>query len=113
MTTTTETFETHSPGDGRVIGTYPLMDAAAVQEVVDRARIAALGWADLGFDERRRRLLHFKGLLARRSRELAELVHAENGKPTDDALLEIILSVGGSHQRLGADAPAVTGGVGL
>ena len=93
MTTTTETFETHSPGDGRVIGTYPLMDAAAVQEVVDRARIAALWWADLGFDERRRRLLRFKGLLARRSRELAELVHAENGKPTDDALLEIILSV--------------------
>ncbi len=93
MPTTTETFETHSPADGRVIGTYPVMDAAAVQEVVDRARIAATWWSDLGFDERRRRLLRFKGHLARRSRELADLVHAENGKPTDDALLEIILSV--------------------
>ena len=93
MPTTTETFETHSPADGRVIGTYPVMAAATVQEVVDRARIAATWWSDLGFDERRRRLLRFKGHLARRSRELADLVHAENGKPTDDALLEIILSV--------------------
>ena len=93
MSTTTTTFESHSPSDGRVIGTFPEMDATAVREVVDRARIAAIWWADLGFSERRVRLLRFKALLARRSRELAELVHAENGKPVDDALLEIILSV--------------------
>ena len=93
MSTTTTTFESHSPADGRVIGTFPEMDATAVREVVDRARIAAIWWADLGFSERRVRILRFKALLARRSRELAELVHAENGKPVDDALLEIILSV--------------------
>lgn len=93
MPTATETFESHSPADGRVIGTFPIMTADEVRESVDRARIAAHWWAGLGFDERRRRLLRFKGLLARRSRELARLVHEENGKPTDDALLEIILSV--------------------
>jgi acyl-CoA reductase-like NAD-dependent aldehyde dehydrogenase len=93
MTTQVQTFESHSPADGRIIATFPAMDSEQVQEVVDRARIAAHWWADLGFDERRRRLLRFKGVLARKSRELAELVHAENGKPTDDALLEILLSV--------------------
>lgn len=93
MATMTETFESHSPADGRVIATFPVMAADEVREVVDRARIAATWWAAIGFDERRRRLSRFKGLLAKRSRELAELVHAENGKPTDDALLEIILSV--------------------
>ncbi len=93
MPIATQTFESHSPADGRVIATFPVMDATEVREVVDRARLAATWWADLGFDERRRRISRFKGLLARRSRELAELVHAENGKPTDDALLEIILSV--------------------
>lgn len=93
MPATTQTFDSHSPADGRVIATYPVMGAEEVREIVDRARIAASWWTALGFDERRRRLLRFKGLLARRSRELAELVHAENGKPTDDALLEIILSV--------------------
>ncbi|HQR81092.1 MAG TPA: aldehyde dehydrogenase family protein, partial [Actinomycetota bacterium] len=93
MPTATQTFDSHSPADGRIIGTFPAMDEAAVQEAVDRARIAANWWAGLGFAERRRRLLRFKAVMARRSQELAELVHAENGKPTDDALLEIILSV--------------------
>ncbi|MEZ5184184.1 MAG: aldehyde dehydrogenase family protein [Candidatus Nanopelagicales bacterium] len=93
MPTTALTFESHSPADGRVIGTFPIMEADAVQETVDRARIAASWWVNLGFDGRRERLLKFKAIVAKRSKELAELVHAENGKPMDDALLEIILSV--------------------
>ena len=76
-----------------MIATYPIMDADAVREAVDRGRIAASWWVSLGFDERKARLLRFKALVAKRSKELAELVHAENGKPMDDALLEIILSV--------------------
>ena len=35
----------------------------------------------------------WKGVLARRATELAELVHRENGKPVADALLEITLAV--------------------
>jgi acyl-CoA reductase-like NAD-dependent aldehyde dehydrogenase len=93
MPATTDTFESRSPADNRLIGTFPVMDADAVRETVDRGRIAGHWWAGLGFDERRRRLLRFKGLLARRSRELAELMHAENGKDIDNALLEILLTV--------------------
>ena len=47
---------------------------------------------ELGFDGRRRRLLAFKRVLARRCDELCELVHRENGKPTDDAFIEVLLA---------------------
>ena len=79
--------------------------------MVDRARIAAIWWADLGFAERRVRLLRFKALLARRSRELAHLMHRETGKPHGDALLECALAIeppalGGHPRRQGAGAPS-------
>ena len=90
MPDTQQTFDSRSPADGRVVATFPIMDAAAVGEAVDRARIAASWWGDLSFGERKKYLLRFKSILARRADELAELVHQENGKPTDDALLEIL-----------------------
>ena len=93
MPDTQQTFDSRSPADGRVVATFPVMDATAVGEIVDRARIAANWWGGLTFGERRRYLMRFKSIVARRSAELAELVHQENGKPTDDALLEILLSV--------------------
>jgi acyl-CoA reductase-like NAD-dependent aldehyde dehydrogenase len=34
----------------------------------------------------------FKGVLARSRDELCDLVHRENGKPTDDALIEVLLA---------------------
>lgn len=93
MATATSEFQSHSPGTGDVVGTFPVMSDADVRQAVDTARIAARWWADLGWDTRRARLLAWKHALARRSLELAELVHRENGKPVDDALLEVILSV--------------------
>ena len=97
MPETQQTFDSRSPADGRVVATYPLMEAEAVNEAVDRARIAASWWGELGFDGRKPYLMRFKSILARRSSELAELVHQENGKPTDDALLEILLSIEHLH----------------
>ena len=93
MPVSTETFESRSPGTGEVIGRFDVMTEDDVRVVVDRARIAATWWAELGWKERRRRLMQWKSILARRSREFAELVHRENGKPVDDALLEVVLSV--------------------
>ena len=58
-----------------------------------RARQAAAWWAGLGFDGRRRRLLAYKALLARRSGELVDLIHRENGKPAADAFVEVLLAV--------------------
>lgn len=87
------TFTTVSPGDSSVVGEFPVMSTDEVLAVVDRARLAASWWAEQPFDERKRRLYRFKAILAQGSDELADLVHREGGKPVDDALLEIILSI--------------------
>lgn len=86
-------FPSHDPSNGEVIATWPVDDEASVRETVDRARVAAQWWADLGFDGRRERLLDWKGILTRRIRRLGQLVHRENGKPVDDAILEAVLAI--------------------
>ncbi|MGY2082227.1 aldehyde dehydrogenase family protein [Blastococcus sp. SYSU DS0539] len=90
---TTETFESTAPATGAVVGVFPVHDATAVGETVARARTAAAQWAALGFDGRKQRLSAYRGYLARRMHELADLVHRENGKPHADAILEITLAV--------------------
>src|SRR5690349_7073827 len=101
---TTETFESTDPASGAVVGVFPVHDADAVRETVERARPAAAAWRDLGFDGRRTRLAAWRGYLARRMNELADLMHRENGKPHADALLEIALAIdhlawAGGHAR--------------
>src|SRR3954451_8607993 len=90
---TAETFESTNPATGAVVGVFPVHDADAVAATVTRARTAAAHWRELGFDGRRTRLAAWRGYLARRMHELADLVHRENGKPHADALLEITLAV--------------------
>src|SRR4051812_46145123 len=89
----TETLESTNPATGAVVGVFPVHDAAAVDATVARARPAGERWAALGFAERRLRLAAYRGYLARRVHELADLVHRENGKPHADAILEITLAV--------------------
>jgi acyl-CoA reductase-like NAD-dependent aldehyde dehydrogenase len=101
---TTRTFESTDPASGAVVGVFPLHDTDAVRETVDRARLAAEAWSALGHDGRRQRLAAFRGYLARRMNELADLVHRENGKPHGDAILEITLAIdhlawAGAHAR--------------
>ena len=90
---TTQTFESTDPATGAVVGVFPVHDADAVRATVERARPAAQRWAELGFDGRRQRLNAYRGYLARRLHELADLVHRENGKPHADAILEITLAI--------------------
>src|SRR3954453_6697445 len=91
---TTETFESTDPATGAVVGVFPAHAAAAVRETVERARPAAEAWRELDFEGRKQRLAAYRGYLARRVHELADLVHRENGKPHADAISEITLSVG-------------------
>jgi acyl-CoA reductase-like NAD-dependent aldehyde dehydrogenase len=87
------TFDSLDPATGEVIGSYPVHDAAAVNAAVARARTATAFWSPLTFAERARRLTMWAGVLTRRIGQLAELVHAENGKPHSDAQLEIVLAI--------------------
>ncbi|MGY2128576.1 aldehyde dehydrogenase family protein [Blastococcus sp. SYSU DS0617] len=90
---TSRTFESTAPATGAIVGVFPVHDADAVGETVSRASAAAEVWAGLGFDGRRQRLNAYRGYLARRLHELADLVHRENGKPHGDAILEISLAI--------------------
>jgi succinate-semialdehyde dehydrogenase/glutarate-semialdehyde dehydrogenase len=86
-------FDSTCPATGEVVGSFPLHGPEQVAAVVTRARQAAAGWRELGFDGRRRALLAYKALLVRRTGELVALIHRENGKPRADALIEVVLIV--------------------
>ncbi len=88
-----DTFDSLDPATGRVVGTHPIHDAAAVAAAVERARRASTSWADLGFDGRAPLLGAWRALMVKRADELAQVVHDETGKPHADAMLEIVLAV--------------------
>ncbi|MFE3453215.1 aldehyde dehydrogenase family protein [Nonomuraea sp. NPDC059194] len=90
---TTLTFDSVNPATGQVVGSHAKQDAQAVHEAVTRAEQAARWWAELGAAERRRRLLDYKAVITQHLRPLAALVHQETGKPEDDAILEIVLTI--------------------
>ncbi|SEL70049.1 aldehyde dehydrogenase family protein [Rhodococcus maanshanensis] len=102
------TFDSLDPGTGEVVGTYPVQDAAAVAETVERARVAAKWWSGLSFAQRRTHLDAWAGVLTRRIAQLAEVMHAETGKPHSDAQLEAVMAIG--HLAWAAkNAPKVLG----
>lgn len=91
-TEASRSFTSTDPVTGEEVGTFPVHDATDVAAAVARARAAASWWADLGWDERARRLHRLKGVLARRADELCALVRKENGKTSTDALVEVVLA---------------------
>ncbi|MEH0845449.1 aldehyde dehydrogenase family protein [Micromonospora sp. CPCC 205711] len=82
-----------SPATGAEAGRLPVATPADVTRTVERARQAGAWWAGLGFTGRRERLLRWRGVLARRIEELAQLVHVEGGKPVADAIVEILTAI--------------------
>jgi len=86
-------IETVNPATGEVLATFPVDGRREVEAAVARADEAAAWWAELGWSERRIRLLAWKSHLTRYLGRLAQLVHEETGKPLDDAKLEIILAI--------------------
>jgi acyl-CoA reductase-like NAD-dependent aldehyde dehydrogenase len=88
-----ETFDTVNPATSEVIATFPVFGESDVAETVERAHRAAAWWAALPAKERQARLLAWKSHITRYLGRLAELVHAETGKPLADAQLEILLAI--------------------
>ncbi|MCW2615724.1 MAG: Aldehyde Dehydrogenase [Frankiales bacterium] len=95
MTTTldTSTFDSYDPATGAVLTTWPVHGADEVEAAVRRARTASVVWAGFGFAGRKQRLTAWKAEIARQLPDLAAVVHAENGKPFPDAVLEVTLAV--------------------
>jgi acyl-CoA reductase-like NAD-dependent aldehyde dehydrogenase len=89
----TQKLESFDPATGDLVGVHAVDDGADVEAAVARAREAAAWWSELTFDERKTVLHQWKGVLARRLGQLADLVHRETGKPHADAQLEIGLAI--------------------
>lgn len=81
------------PATGDEVGRLPVATVADVRGAVRRARAAGDWWAGLGFGGRRARLLRWRALLAQRIEQLAELIHAEGGKPVADAIVEVVTAI--------------------
>jgi len=88
-----KTFDSVNPATDEPVGTFPIFGEDQVNETVARAREAAAWWSGLSFAERKTKLLAWKSYLTRYIMRLAEVVHAETGKPTSDAQLEIMLAI--------------------
>ena len=88
-----ETFDSLDPSNGQLLASHPVHSAQDVDQAVARAREASLWWQAQGWQGRRTHLRAWKGVLARRIHELADLVHRENGKPHADAIIEVTLAV--------------------
>ncbi|MEU7628482.1 aldehyde dehydrogenase family protein [Nocardia sp. NPDC049220] len=82
-----------NPATGEVIGRHVIADDAAVTAAVAKARAAAATWGTLSFDARRTHLLRWSSKLVQNSETFCALIHAENGKPLDDAYLELTLAL--------------------
>ncbi|SCE82773.1 Acyl-CoA reductase [Micromonospora viridifaciens] len=82
-----------SPATGAEVGRLPVAAESEVRGAVERARAAGDWWAGLGFTGRRERLLRWRSRIAQRMEELAELTHAEGGKPVGDAVVEILTAL--------------------
>lgn len=82
-----------SPATGEEVGRVAVTDAAGVRAAVEAARAASAWWAGLGHAGRKARLLAWRALIVQRLDEITGLMHRENGKPTDDAMLELLITV--------------------
>lgn len=90
---TVRTFDSLNPATSEPIATFPVFGEHEVNEAVTRAHEAAAWWSALDWKTRQTKLLAWKSYLTRYVARLAELVHAETGKPLADAELEILLAV--------------------
>lgn len=82
-----------NPRDGSEIGSWPIAGPEHVAAAVALAREGALWWRDQGFAGRRRHLQAWKAEIATGARDLAAVISRETGKPSDDALLEVVLTL--------------------
>ncbi|HEV2887742.1 MAG TPA: aldehyde dehydrogenase family protein [Jatrophihabitans sp.] len=86
-------FDSLNPANGEVLASFEVHTAEDVAAAVERARTAAGWWAELGDAGRRARLADWRVQLVRRTDELARLISAENGKPVDDAVVEVTIAI--------------------
>ncbi|MBB5782991.1 aldehyde dehydrogenase family protein [Nonomuraea jabiensis] len=78
---------------GAELARYPVASTEEAAAAVAAARSVAGAWWNLGFDGRAARLRAWQREISRGGEEGAALIHAENGKPVDDARSEVLATL--------------------
>lgn len=78
-----------NPGWGTQVACVPLRRDEHVDAAVASARAELPEWSGIPIKERAQVLYRYRDLLSKSARELAELVHEENGKTQGEALAEV------------------------
>lgn len=86
-------FDSLNPATGDVIASHEIYEKAQVDSAVQSAHEAKLKWQKLGFNGRKKVLQNWKGVIAKRTDEIAQLIAEETGKPFGDAKLEVSVAI--------------------
>lgn len=88
-----KTINVLSPLDGSVISTVPLSAKDELNTAVESAQKAYASWSAMPIKERVQIFFRYKTLMEKNLRELAQLVHEENGKTVEEATAEVEKSI--------------------
>ncbi|NKY37198.1 aldehyde dehydrogenase family protein [Nocardia speluncae] len=83
----------YDPRTGEIVGNYSIAGPGELERAVSEARSAESWWSTAGFGPRKRLLLEWKRVIARRAAQLVEILREETGKPEADAAIEVMLAV--------------------
>ena len=86
---TSRSLDVVSPLDGKELSKVPMSTPADLNYAVSAAKDAFPKWSKTPIKERVQVFFRYKFLLEKNLRELAQLVHEENGKTMDEAIAEI------------------------
>jgi acyl-CoA reductase-like NAD-dependent aldehyde dehydrogenase len=84
------TFDVLNPATGEAIKQLPVHNAEHVASAVQRARSAQVGWAAMTYKERESIMLRWRSKILANKDRMVETMVAENGKPRQEALIEIL-----------------------
>jgi malonate-semialdehyde dehydrogenase (acetylating)/methylmalonate-semialdehyde dehydrogenase len=88
-----EHLDVISPLDGSHLSRVPLSTVAVLDQAVLAAKQAFPEWSSRTIKERARVFYAYRALLEKRTDELAELVHRENGKTLDEGRAEVAKAI--------------------
>ncbi|WP_343525437.1 aldehyde dehydrogenase family protein [Sphingomonas sp.] len=89
----TETFDVVNPATGASLAPCPKADAAMLERAVAAARAALPAWSAMAMADRAALIDRLSDALEARASEFASLLTAEQGKPLDQAMYEVMGSV--------------------
>src|SRR4051794_36856160 len=94
-----------NPATGQTIGEVPDMGAAEVKHLIDVARAAQPGWAEMGFEARAKVLYRARKWIIDNRDRVVRTVVEETGKTPEDALLSEVFFIADSFGYWAKTAP--------